>query len=141
MNLGGLQRQGRLAFRAMRNGRQKHRGNPNQRTPLWGFTEPTSRSIQQFRFVKTHTGTLRVSAWAFLLTPCLGATHPSLNLQQLAFRMAVEFGSIHALDLGEPGLVFTGMLHAYGVFEHIVALGQVVNEVMGCRVAGRLVVD
>jgi len=55
--------------------------------------------------------------------------------------MAVEFGSVHALDVGGAGLVPTLVNDARGVLEDVGALGQVVDEEVRSRIAGRLVVS
>ena len=64
----------------------------------------------------------------------------SLHRQRQALAVAVELRRIHALDLGDAGLVLAAKLDARRILEDVGALGQVINEEVARHVAGALVI-
>ena len=58
------------------------------------------------------------------------------HCQEEAFRVAIEFRGIHALDFGHPGLIFAFVDHSSGVFENVDTLGQVIDKEMARGIAG-----
>ena len=54
--------------------------------------------------------------------------------------MAVEFGCIHALDIGDAALVLAFVLNARAVFKRIDTFGQVVEVEVRGGVSGAFVV-
>src|SRR5262245_62082582 len=64
----------------------------------------------------------------------------SIHSERQAFRVAVELGSVHALDVRDTGLVFATMLDARAVLEDVNALGQVIDEEVAGGVARAFVI-
>ena len=58
----------------------------------------------------------------------------------MAGAVAVEFRGVHALDVGDTGLVTAAVEHFHRVLEDVGALGKVVDEEVAGGVSGGLVV-
>lgn len=101
---------------------------------LKGNIDPTIHAemqelARQCPFAKTLTGIVTISQ-------VNAESIALLHLQHDAFGMAVEFGSIHAFDVGHAGGVFTLMLDTDSIFKDIRAFGQVVDEEVAGGVLG-----
>ena len=63
-----------------------------------------------------------------------------LDFDREAFAVTIEFRRVHALDVGNPGLILAPQLNARRVLKNIRLLGKVVDEEVARRIARRFVV-
>src|SRR5688572_5988009 len=64
----------------------------------------------------------------------------SIHGDRQAFGVAVELGRVHALDLGDAGLVTAFVLDARGIFKDVNSFRQVIDKKVAGGIAGRFVV-